>query len=77
MVIEFEFVNNGEFGNPYYQVLIDGASAGYIFYIAKDEQWKADIFRCLSSVDCFVIGLKIEDLNESLAKQRKEYFGLI
>ena len=77
MEMEFVFMNDGEFGNPCYVVSENGNNLGVLKY--RFGQWYCSLSDNFMYGDdvFFAIGLKIEDLNESLEKQRKEYFGLI
>lgn len=74
---EFVFVQKGEFSIPHYALMIDGEECGYIDYVggcwqgglAETYQYSADIFGKMAE--------KMDELNESLIEQRKEFFGLI
>ena len=72
---EFVFVQLGEFDDPSYVYLMDGKMYGCINY---DGIWRGTLREdCQYSVGVFEeMAMKINELNDSLIEQRKEFFGL-
>ena len=76
-MIKFEFVEENEFANHYYEVSDDGQDCAVILYFIGSWTCKFYLGHLYGDVTLIAISEKIKELNESLAKQRKEYFGLI
>lgn len=74
---EFVFMQSGEFDDPFYQLMLNGQVYGSIRYC--DGVWYGSLssWDMHSSGTFMIISKKIDELNASLDKQRKEFFGLI
>lgn len=74
--IEFDFVQPGEFDDPYYDFRLDGKFFGDIRCV--DGLWQGalrDDYRYGAGIFSHVAE-KIDQLNDSLDDQRKQFFGL-
>lgn len=71
MALKFEFVQDGEFNDPYYAVHNSGGYwiASMIF---NGKEWVCETYsnRRLTSSLMIIIANNIEELNESLKQQR-------
>jgi len=72
---EFVFVQSGEFNNPIYELSLCGEVYGIISYY--EGRWWGTLYTHHSHVSSTfkIMAKKIEELDGSLAQERRKFFG--
>lgn len=72
-MLKFEFIQPGEFGNPYYGIVNKNKlTGGSLYFHIKSKQWSFswEIHRGLTAESLREIADKLDELNESTRAQR-------